>query len=153
MTLLRRPRLMRWKIRLRATKWMMPYLSRNRSNCDQAGGVARTTDACCASVRRRIRTSAFERASKIGNLQKPAVADPDSGRVSLGFARRGGVAARLMQFRQSVVRPAVGWRSAERTVELSLRLGAAASMQQGSCKRRPNWIVPVWWLGVGQRVL
>jgi hypothetical protein len=33
------------------------------------------------------------RASEIGNLQKPAVADPDSGKVSLGLARRGGVAA------------------------------------------------------------
>ena len=30
---------------------------------------------------------------EIGNLQKPAVADPGSGKVSLGLARRGGVAA------------------------------------------------------------
>src|SRR4030081_647215 len=58
-----------------------------------------------------------------------------------------------MQFRQSVVRPAVGWRSAERTLELSLRLSVAASLQQGSGKRLPNRIVPIWWLGVGQRIL
>src|ERR1700737_1381646 len=93
------------------------------------------------------------RVSEIGNLQKPAVADPDSGKVSLGLARRGGVAARLMQFRQPVVRPAVRWRSAERTLELSLRLRVAASLQQGSGKGLPNRIVPIWWLGVGQRVL
>jgi hypothetical protein len=30
---------------------------------------------------------------EIGNLQKPAVADPGSGKVSLGLARRGDVAA------------------------------------------------------------
>ena len=33
------------------------------------------------------------RTSEIGNLQQPAVADPGSGKVSLGLTRRGGVAA------------------------------------------------------------
>src|SRR3954468_9120966 len=58
-----------------------------------------------------------------------------------------------MQFRQSVVRPAIGWRAAERTLELSLGLSIAAGLQQGSGKRLPDGIVPIWWLGVGQRVL
>jgi hypothetical protein len=34
--------------------------------------------------------------SEIGHLQKPAVADPASGKVSLGLACRDGVAAQLM---------------------------------------------------------
>src|SRR6476620_360918 len=58
-----------------------------------------------------------------------------------------------MQLHQSVVRPAVGWRPAERALELSLRLSVAASLQQGSGKRLPDRIVPIGWLGVGQRVL
>src|SRR6476619_64365 len=36
------------------------------------------------------------RALEAGNLQKLAVADPDSGKVGLGLARRGGVAACLV---------------------------------------------------------
>src|SRR5262245_52749936 len=81
--------------------------------------------------------------SEIGNLQQPAVADPGSGKVSLGLARRGGVAACLIQFRQTVVRPAIGWRAAERTLELSLRLSVAASLQQSGGKRLPYRVIPI----------
>jgi len=41
-------------------------------------------------------TTAPMRTSEIGNLQQLAVADPGSGKVSLGLARRGGVAARFI---------------------------------------------------------
>src|SRR4029450_8893087 len=97
--------------------------------------------------------SSIDANSEIGNLQQPAVADPGSGKVSLGLTRRGGVAACLIQFRQTVVRPAVGWRAAERTLELSLRLSVAASLQQSGGKRLPDRVVPIRRLGIGQRVL
>ena len=83
------------------------------------------------------------RTSEIGNLQQLAVANPGSGKASLGLARRSSVAACLMQFDQSEVRPTVGWRSAERALELSLRLSVAASLQQGSGKRLPDRVVPI----------
>src|SRR5262245_26543 len=67
---------------------------------------------------------------EIGNLQQPAIADPGSGKVSRGLARRTGVAACLMQFRQSIVRPAIGWRAAQRALGLLLRLSVAAKLQQ-----------------------
>src|SRR5262245_47710008 len=51
--------------------------------------------------------SSIDANSEIGNLQQSAVADPGSGKVSLGLTRRGRVAAGLIQFRQTVVRPAV----------------------------------------------
>src|SRR5258705_1636006 len=58
-----------------------------------------------------------------------------------------------MQSSQSVVRPAMGWCSTERSLELPLRLGVTASLQQGRGKRLPDRIVPIWWLSVGQCVL
>src|SRR5262245_23899537 len=75
--------------------------------------------------------------SEIGNLQQLAVADPGSGQVGLGLARSGGVAAGLMQLCQPVVRPAVGWRSAQRASELALCFGVAAGLQQRRGKRLP----------------
>ena len=38
-------------------------------------------------------------------------------------------------------------------LELSLGLIVAAGLQQRGGKRLPNRIVPIWWLGVGKRVL
>src|SRR5215469_14432885 len=83
------------------------------------------------------------RTSEIGNLQQPAVADPRSGQVSLGLVSGSGVAARLIQFRKSEVRPSISRRSGERTLELLLRLIEAASLQQSSGKRLPDRVIPI----------
>src|SRR5215510_13494305 len=80
---------------------------------------------------------------QIWNLQQSAVADPGSGKFSIGLARCSRVAARFMQFRQSVVRPAIGRSSAERTLELSLCLSIATSLQQGSGERLPDRVIPI----------
>ena len=62
-------------------------------------------------------------ASEIRNLQQLTVADPGSGKVGLGLAGCGAITAGLVQFRQPVIRPAIGGRPAERALELPLRLG------------------------------
>src|SRR6516164_8143727 len=84
-----------------------------------------------------------DRTSEVGNLQQPAVADPRSGQVSLGLVSGSSVAARLIQFRKSEVGPGVGRRSGERAPELLLRLIEAASLQQSSGKRLPDWVIPI----------
>ena len=73
--------------------------------------------------------TALARTSEIGNLQQPAVADPGSGQVSFGLVSGSGIAARLIQFRESEVRPPIGRRSGERALELLLRFIVAASLQ------------------------
>ena len=92
-------------------------------------------------------------ASEIRNLQQLTVADPGSGKVGLGLAGCGAITAGLVQFRQPVIRPAIGGRPAERALELPLRLGVTAGLQQGGGKRLPDRLIPIGRLGVGQRVL
>ena len=94
-------------------------------------------------------TTAPGRTSEIGNLQQPAVADPGSGQVSLGLVSGSGVAARLIQFCKSEVRPAIGGRSGERALELLLRLIVAAALQQSSGKRLPDRVIPIRRLSIG----
>ena len=67
---------------------------RNCASAARAGSRLRTTGRLTT---RRCRIS------KIGNLQQLAVTDPGFRKISLGFARRVGVAACLIQFSQSVV--------------------------------------------------
>jgi hypothetical protein len=57
--------------------------------------------------------------------------------MSIRLLRCRRIAACLVQFRQSVIRPAVGWRSAERALELSLCLTVAAGLQR-RCSDRLN---------------
>ena len=64
--------------------------------------------------------------SEIGNLQQLAVADPGFRQISLGLAFGGLVAACLVQFREPVIRPAIGRCPAQSQLELLLRLGMAA---------------------------
>src|SRR6516162_10102976 len=94
-------------------------------------------------------TTALGRTSEIGNLQQPAVADPRSGQVGLGLVSCSGVAARLIQFRKSEVRPGIGRRSGERTLELLLRLIEAATLQQSSGKRLPDRVIAIRRLSIG----
>src|SRR5215475_910722 len=93
------------------------------------------------------------RISKIGNLQQLVITDPSSGQVGLSLARGSGVAACLIEFGESVVRPAVGWRAGERALELLLGFTVASRLQQGGGKGLPDRVVPIRWLGVGQGVL
>src|SRR5262249_60080720 len=90
------------------------------------------------------------RTSEIRNLQQLAVADPGSGQVGLGLVSGSGVPARLIQFRESKVRPAIGRRSGERALELLLRLIEAASLQQSSGKRFPDRVIPIRLLRQGE---
>src|SRR5262245_63674594 len=93
------------------------------------------------------------RISKIGNLQQLVITDPGSGKVGLSLARGSGVAACFIEFGESVVRPAVGWRAGERALELLLGFAVASRLQQGGGKGLADRVVPIWWLGVGQGVL
>src|SRR5262249_20605140 len=88
-------------------------------------------------------TTALGRTSEIGNLQQLAVADPGFGQVSLGLVSCSGVAARLIQFCKSEVRPGIARRSGERALELLLRLIETASLQQSSGKRLPDRVIPI----------
>src|SRR6516164_6417105 len=90
-----------------------------------------------------------DRTSEIGNLQQPAVADPCSGQVSLGLVSGSGVAARLIQFRKSKVRPGISRRPGERAQELLLRLIEVATLQQSSGKRLPDRVIPIRRLSIG----
>jgi hypothetical protein len=69
----------------------------HRRTCGSAAHAANAPHATRSIMKRR------RRFSKIGNLQQLAVTDPGFRQISLGFARRVGVAACLIQFSQSVV--------------------------------------------------
>src|SRR5262249_46092940 len=104
-------------------------------------------------VRCAVSPHALQNFSKIGNLQQLVITDPSSGQVGLSLARGSGVAACLIEFGESVVRPAVGWRAGERALELLLGFTVASRLQQGGGKGLPDRVVPIRWLGVGQGVL
>src|SRR5215471_21121280 len=90
---------------------------------------------------------------KICDLQQLAIPDPGLCQLSLGLGRGSGIATRLIDLEEPIVGPAIRGGALERALELILRLGKPAGLQQRGSERLAHRIVPVGWFRVWQGIL
>src|SRR5262249_50969264 len=90
---------------------------------------------------------------KICDLQQLAIPDPGLCQLSLGLGRSRGIATRLIDLEEPIVGPTVRGGALERALELILRFGKPACLQQRGSERLAHRIVPVGWFRVWQGIL
>src|SRR5215831_3897529 len=90
---------------------------------------------------------------KICDLQQLAIPDPGLCQLSLGLGRGSGIATRLIDLEEPIIGPAIRGGALERALELILRLGKPAGLQQRGSERLAHRIVPVGWFRVWQGIL